>query len=109
MADVMEANRSTAVRAVEALLVETEPKLRLNSEALAGLDDAGLDHDIIDLLVAQSFPDRFVIERRGRRGTWSSRQTGDFRDFGGFGGRLREYLARVNLIVVCIFCCLGRR
>ena len=86
MADVMEANRSTAVRAVEALLVETEPKLNLNSKALVGLDDAGLDHDIIDLLVAQSFPDRFVIERRGRRGTWSSRQTGNFRGFGGFGG-----------------------
>ena len=79
MADVMEASRSTAVRAVEALLVETEPQLSLNSNALVGLDDAGLNHDIIDLLVAQSFPDRFVIERRGRRGTWSSRQAGNFR------------------------------
>lgn len=86
MADVMEASRSTAVRAVEALLVETEPQLPLNSNALVGLDDAGLNHDIIDLLVAQSFPDRFVIERRGRRGTWSSRQAGNFRGFGGFGG-----------------------
>ena len=86
MADVMEASRSTAVRAVEALLVETEPQLSLNSNALVGLDDAGLNHDIIDLLVAQSFPDRFVIERRGRRGTWSSRQAGNFRGFGGFGG-----------------------
>ena len=86
MADVMEASRSTAVRAVEALLVETEPQLSLNSNALVGLDDAGLNHDIIGLLVAQSFPDRFVIERRGRRGTWSSRQAGNFRGFGGFGG-----------------------
>ena len=86
MTDVMEASRSAAVRAVEALLVETEPQLSLNSNALVGLDDAGLNHDIIDLLVAQSFPDRFVIERRGRRGTWSSRQAGNFRGFGGFGG-----------------------
>lgn len=86
MTDVMEASRSAAVRAVEALLVETEPQLSLNSNALVGLDDAGLNHDIIDLLVAQSFPDRFVIERRGRRGTWSSRQAGNFREFGGFGG-----------------------
>lgn len=86
MTDVMEASRSAAVRAVEALLVETEPQLSLNSNALVGLDDAGLNHDIIDLLVAQSFPDRFVIERRGRRGTWSSRQAENFRGFGGFGG-----------------------
>ena len=75
--DVMEASRKTATQVVEALLVETEPQLALNSAALIALDDAGIDEGVIDLLVALSYPERFVVERRDRGGSWST---------GGFSG-----------------------
>ena len=64
----------------QALLVETEPDLNLDSSALLALDDAGIDHAVIDLLVALSYPERFVVERRGRGGAWYSGSGG------GFGG-----------------------
>ena len=83
LADVMEASHKTAARVVEALLVETEPDLNLDSQALIALDDAGIDHAVIDLLVALSYPEHFVVERRDRSGAWSS---GPRAGFGGFGG-----------------------
>ena len=82
LSDIMEASYHTTPRVVEALLVETEPRLRLDSQALVGLDDAGIDHGVIDLLVAQSYPEQFVVERRDRGGAWSSRSGNGF---GGFG------------------------
>ena len=84
MSDIMEASRNTTPRVVEGLLVETEPKLHLDSQALVGLDDAGIDHGVIDLLVAQSYPEQFVVERRDRGGAWSSRSDRGFNGFGGF-------------------------
>ena len=78
VADVMEATAATAPRVVEALLVETEPRLDLDSDALIALDDAGVDTTVIDLMVALAYPERFRVERRDRGGGWSSG--------GGFGG-----------------------
>jgi hypothetical protein len=78
LADIMEASDKAATRVVEALLVETEPDLNLDSRALIALDDAGIDHSVIDLLVALSYPERFVVERRNRGGTWSSGYGGAF-------------------------------
>ena len=66
LADIVEASNNTSPRVVEALLVETEPRLHLDSQALVTLDDAGIDHGVIDLLVAQSYPEQFVVERRDR-------------------------------------------
>ena len=80
LADVMEASGKTSARVIEAMLVETEPELALDSNALIALDDAGIDHAVIDLLVALSYPERFVVERRGRGGSWYSGSGG------GFGG-----------------------
>ncbi len=78
--DVIDASQKTAPRVVEGLLIETEPNLHLNSEAVIALDDAGISHDVIDLLVALSYPGHFVVEQRNRGGGWSSP------GFGGFGG-----------------------
>ena len=78
--DVIEASQQTAPRVVETLLVETEPRLALDSDALIALDDAGINGAVIDLLVALSYPERFVVERRDRGGSWSSGGSG------GFGG-----------------------
>ncbi len=78
LADVMEASGKTSARVVEALLVETEPELDLDSHALIALDDAGIDHAVIDLLVALSYPERFVVERRDGGGGWYSGSGGAF-------------------------------
>ena len=80
MADVMDASARSTSRVVEALLIETEPDLGVNADTLISLDDAGIDHGVIDLLVALSYPEQFVVERRGGGGGWSSG------GFGGFGG-----------------------
>ena len=78
---VADASERTSARAVEALLVETEPTLPLDADALIALDDAGINGGVIDLLVALAYPDRFVVERRDRGGSWSS---GGWRGFSGF-------------------------
>ena len=80
---VVDASDRTSARTVEALLVETEPTLPLDGDALIALDDAGISGGVTDLLVALAYPDRFVVERRDRGGAWSS---GGGRGFGGFGG-----------------------
>jgi len=80
MADVMDASARSTPRVVEALLIENEPDLSLSADTLISLDDAGIDHGVIDLLVALSYPERFVVERRGGGGGWSS---GGFSGFGG--------------------------
>lgn len=79
--DVMEASSTTSPRVVEALLVETEPRLPLDSAALLALDDAGINGGVIDLLVALAYPERFVVERRDRGGAWSSGGWGGFSGF----------------------------
>ena len=59
----------------------SEPRLALDSEALTALDDVGISSRVIDLLVALAYPDRFVVERRGRGGAWSSGGWGGFSGF----------------------------
>ena len=80
--DIVEASVKASARVVEALLVETQPDLDIDSHTLIALDDAGIDHGVIDLLVALSYPERFAVERRDRRGVWSSSPS-RFRGFGG--------------------------
>ena len=62
--DVKEASGKVAVRALEAALVETNTGFDLEGRSLVDLDNAGVPDSVIDLLVALSYPDRFVVERR---------------------------------------------
>jgi len=70
--DLIEASKKTAPQIVEAMLMETEPRLALNSKSLIGLDDAGVDAAVIDLMVALAYPEQFSVERRDRNGSWSN-------------------------------------
>ena len=79
--DVIEASQQTAPRVVETLLVAMEPRLTLDSDALIALDDAGINGAVIDLFVALSYSERFVVERRDRGGSWSSGGSGGFGSF----------------------------
>jgi hypothetical protein len=62
--DVKEASEKTSPRTLEAMLVETQAGFNLSGRSLVDLDDAGVPDSVIDLIVALSYPERFVVERR---------------------------------------------
>lgn len=61
--DVIEAHRETAPAVVEAMLVETNATFTLDASALLALDNAAVPGELIDLMVALSFPGAFVVDR----------------------------------------------
>ena len=75
--DVIEAGAAVDSAVVEAMLVETRASFALDRSALIRLDDSGVPAEVIDLMVALSFPDEFVVERPPARTAAS---------FGGGGG-----------------------
>jgi hypothetical protein len=62
--DVVEASKKVSSAALEATLDETNARFNLNSRALRQLADAGVSPGVIDLMVAQSFPSEFHVDRR---------------------------------------------
>jgi hypothetical protein len=62
--DVIHASSNVASRVVEAMLIETHATFDLDSRALLRLQKAGVAGGVTDLMVALSFPDRFVVERQ---------------------------------------------
>jgi hypothetical protein len=63
--DVIEASSKVQSEALEAALDEMNVRFALNSRVLAQLADNGVSPNVIDLLVAQAYPDKFEIERAG--------------------------------------------
>ena len=61
--DVIEASTKVLPPALEAALVESGGRFELNSRTLTQLADAGVSPSVIDVMVAQAYPDRFEIER----------------------------------------------
>jgi uncharacterized membrane protein YgcG len=64
--DVKEASAKVSPRTLEAALVETRSTFELSGKRLIQLQDAGVPATVTDLMVALSYPDRFVIERPSR-------------------------------------------
>jgi uncharacterized membrane protein YgcG len=60
--DVKEAGGKISPHALEAVLVETHASFPLNSRRLIELADAQVPDRVIDLMVALSYPKRFVVE-----------------------------------------------
>ena len=77
---VIEAAAAVDPTVLEALLVETGTMFDLDGRTLIRLDDGGVPGDIIDMLVALSFPDDFEVRRSatggggggGFLGSWGS-------------------------------------
>lgn len=62
VADVIEASEAAGEEALKAWLAESgEGVDRLDADDLIALDDAGVDTEIIDVLVAVSYPERFAV------------------------------------------------
>ncbi|MEZ5284565.1 MAG: hypothetical protein R2712_07120 [Vicinamibacterales bacterium] len=69
--EVKEAVRRTEPEVVQAALVEVGTKLPLSRERLLELDAAGVPGSVVDVMVALSFPEKFVIERgRSANASW---------------------------------------
>ena len=64
LADVKEAAANVSPRALEAALVETGSSFDLSGKELVSLQNANVPGSVTDLMVALSYPDRFVVERR---------------------------------------------
>ena len=77
---VIEAAAALEPAVLEALLVETGTMFDLDGRTLIRLDDGGVPGDIIDMLVALSFPDDFEVRRSASGGGGG----GGF--LGGWGG-----------------------
>lgn len=63
---VAEANRHVDGAAVAGWLVETGQGFDLDGHTLVQLADAGVDDDVIDVMIALSYPGRFELDRSGR-------------------------------------------
>jgi hypothetical protein len=87
--DVIEAGAAVDTAVVEAMLVETRASFPLDSRDLIRLDDGGVPGEVIDLMVALSFPDEFVVDRPGARTAASSSNRGG--GGGGFADQLSPY------------------
>jgi uncharacterized membrane protein YgcG len=61
--DVIEASQKLPPEALQGALVDVRQKFNVNRKTLVAMDDAGVPDSIIDLMVALTFPDRFVVER----------------------------------------------
>lgn len=70
--DIIEAHGLTERPVIEALMVETGATFDLDGRGLIKLDDAGVPGDVIDLMVALSFPDWFQVDRPGPGGSAGS-------------------------------------
>ncbi len=63
--DVIEASSKVQSEALEAALDEMNARFALNSRVLTQLADNGVSPNVIDLLVAQAYPEKFEVERTG--------------------------------------------
>lgn len=66
--DVKEASVRVSPRVMEAALVETSAGFDLSSRVLVDLDSAGVPDNVIDTMVALSYPRHFVVDRPGGGG-----------------------------------------
>jgi hypothetical protein len=63
--DVIEASTKVPAEAVQAALTEARHGFDLNRKTLVLLDEGGVNDSVVDLMVALTYPQRFVVERRG--------------------------------------------
>ena len=61
--DIIEARGKVASAGIEAALFETKTQFALNSRALIALHDAGVTANVIDLMLAISYPSHFAVNR----------------------------------------------
>lgn len=61
--DVIEASNKLPAEALQAALTDVRQKFNISRKTLLTLDEANVPDSVIDLMVALTFPDRFIVER----------------------------------------------
>ena len=61
--DVIEASNKLPAEALQAALADVKQKFNISKKTLLTLDEAGVPDSVIDLMVALTFPNRFIVER----------------------------------------------
>ncbi len=87
--DVIEASAKLPAEAVQAALTELHHGFELNRKTLVALDEGGVSESVIDLMVALTYPQKFVVERAAaapRRSASPPAQAGSIRSCPGMGG-----------------------
>ena len=95
--EVKEAARHTAPEVLQAALIEVGAKLPLSARRLVELDEAGVPGPVVDVMVALSFPEKFIIER-----PTGSNYGGGYGG-GGFGGTLDPWLMASELAWLSLY------
>jgi hypothetical protein len=63
--DVIEASSKLPPDALQAALADVRQKFDVNRKTLIAMDEAGVPDGVIDLMIALTFPQKFVVERAG--------------------------------------------
>jgi hypothetical protein len=63
--DIIEASGKMPAEAIQAALTEVHQKFDLNKKTLIALDNGGVHDSVIDLMVALTYPNKFVVRRAG--------------------------------------------
>ena len=74
--DVIEASARVPAEMVQAALSELHHGFDLNRKTLVALDDSGVHESVIDLMIALTYPSKFVVERRGGSSSTAGITTG---------------------------------
>lgn len=74
--DIIEASGKVPVEVMQAVLTEVHQKFEMNRKTLVALSGGGVSEPVIDLMVALTYPERFVVERRGGGSTPAGIMTG---------------------------------
>ncbi len=69
---VVEASRKLPTEAVQAAITELDRGFDLRAKQLATLADAGIGEPVINLMLALTYPERFVVKRMASGGGWSA-------------------------------------
>jgi hypothetical protein len=96
--EVKDAAHRTAPEVLQAALIEVGAKLPLSAKRLVELDEAEVPGPVIDVMVALSFPEKFVIEPPG-----GSNYSGYGGYGGGFGGTLDPWLVASELAWLSLY------
>ena len=72
---MIEASAKLPADAVQAAITEDRGPFELNKKSLVAMGDARVPETVIDLMIALTYPDRFVVRARRRRFVYT---VGDF-------------------------------
>ena len=65
--DVIEASAKLPADAVQAAITEDRGPYEVNKKNLVAMDDANVPETVIDLMIALTYPQRFVVAARRRQ------------------------------------------